>query len=187
MSTLPTKPGSRFGDFGPWIAIAFVATLAGLFLPQLLSGETVSSSALKADAKTAGPLEYTAAPLPEPPNFRAMMLRLGGGTAAVLGLCVASLWGARRWMSAASTSTSARRTMHLVETLPLGNRCSLHLVHLGNRELIVGVDGGGIKTVLPLAEPFGDVLADAEKAPPEESPFEPPYRTVWTKEARRES
>ena len=55
--------------------------------------------------------------------------------------------------------------MRLMETLQLGNRCSLHLVKLGKRELIVGIDGAGIKSVLPLAEPFDDILAQVQTAP----------------------
>ena len=42
----------------------------------------------------------------------------------------------------------------------MGNRCSVHLVHLGKREILIGVDGGGIKTMVPLANSFEDVLAE---------------------------
>jgi flagellar biogenesis protein FliO len=48
--------------------------------------------------------------------------------------------------------------MRLIETLPLGNRCSVHLVRLGKREILIGVDGAGIKTVAPLAGFFEDAL-----------------------------
>ena len=168
MPAPPTNPGqgSKFGAAGPWIVIAIVATLAGLVLPQMMPGETVvSKSAAKTDSKDKSNLEYTAPPLPEPPNFQAMMVRLGAGTIIVLGLCVATLWGMRRWMNPLTIAGSGERAMRLMETLQLGNRCSLHLVRLGKRELIVGVDGTGIKTVQPLAEPFDEVLAQAEIAP----------------------
>jgi hypothetical protein len=34
--------------------------------------------------------------------------------------------------------------MQLKETLALGNRCSVHLVHIGKREVLICVDGAGI-------------------------------------------
>jgi hypothetical protein len=48
--------------------------------------------------------------------------------------------------------------MRLIESLSLGNRCLMHLVRLGKREILIGVDGAGIKTVVPLAGTFEDVL-----------------------------
>ena len=168
MPAPPTNPGqgSKFGVVSPWIVIAIVATLAGLLLPQMMPGETVGAkSAVKTDSKDKSNLEYTAPPLPEPPNFQAMMVRLGAGTIVVLGLCVGTLWGMRRWMNPSTVAGSEERTMRLMETLQLGNRCSLHLVKLGKRELIVGIDGAGIKSVLPLAEPFDDILAQVQTAP----------------------
>ncbi len=54
------------------------------------------------------------------------------------------------------------RTLRLLETLPLGNRCSVHLVHMGNREVLIGVDGSGIKSIVPLPENFADVLTQTE-------------------------
>lgn len=170
MSATKTNPGQalRFGTFGPWITIAAVAVLAGLVMPQMIPGSTDNGkSIVKSETKDKekNSLEYTPAPLPEIPNFQAMMLRLGLGTITVLGLCVFSLWGMRQWMNPTAITGSNERVMRLMETLQLGNRCSLHLVQLGNREVIVGVDSTGIKTVLPLAAAFDDVLAQAETTP----------------------
>src|SRR2546425_344205 len=88
-------------------------------------------------------VEVCAAPpsLPDAPSLQGMILRLGIGTAIVLALCVATLAGIRRWMYPAAANGSTPREMRLTETLQLGNRCALHLVHLGKQPILVGVDG----------------------------------------------
>ncbi len=52
----------------------------------------------KLEAKDKPGLDYTAPTLPDVPNPQAMFMRLALGTIFVLGLCVVSLWGMRRWM-----------------------------------------------------------------------------------------
>jgi flagellar biogenesis protein FliO len=128
-----------------------------------MSGETVvTNTPTVASIKDKSPLEYQPPPMPEPPNFQGMMVRLGVGTIIVLGMCVGTLWGMRRWMAPAHAAFNADRTMRLIETLSLGNRCCLHLVLLGNREVLIGVDSGGIKSILPVAKPFDEVLEHTE-------------------------
>ncbi len=155
--------GSRFGAWTPWLTISVVATLLGLVLPQMMPGETVVSvNTSKTDSKDKTSLEYNSPTIPEAPNFQGMVLRLGVGTVVVLGLCVSTLWGLRRWMSPSAGQGDGVREMRLIETLNLGSRCALHLVQLGKREVLVGVDSGGIKSVLPLSESFADVLTKTE-------------------------
>jgi flagellar biogenesis protein FliO len=98
--------------------------------------------------------------LPDMPNPQGMLARLAWGTILVLGLSVASIWGMRRWTQVRAPAVSGERTLRLVETLPLGNRCSVHLVHLGKREVLIGVDAAGIKTIVALTKAFDDVLAE---------------------------
>jgi hypothetical protein len=91
-----------------------------------------------------------------------MVIRLGAGTAVVLGLCVVTLLVGKRWLGGPAAAKAAGATMHVVETLHLGNRCCLHLVQLPARQVLVGADGAGIKAVLPLAENFDTLLGEAE-------------------------
>jgi flagellar biogenesis protein FliO len=169
-----SKTTSRIGSWTPWATVGAIAVFAGLMLPQLLPGESaLEKGRPKAEAIAKSGTEYAAPALPDMPSPQAMLARLFGGTVFVLGLSVVSLWGVRRWMQTTAAANSTSREMRLVETLQLGNRCSMHLVHLGKREILIGVDGGGIKTVVPLPSSFEDVLADTEAAPAAETvPFQ---------------
>jgi len=165
MSQMMADPNkaSSIGAWTPWIAIALIATIAGLLLPQMMQGENVLSVVkAKADPKDKSKAEYTAPTLPDAPNFQSMLIRLGGGTIVVLGLCVSTLWGIRRWLHPLQQANVGSREMQLKETLNLGNRCSLHLVHLGKREVLIGVDSAGIKVIVPLPNGFEEVLAQTE-------------------------
>ncbi len=156
------NPGAPNSLWKTWTAIAAVAIVMGLLLPQLMPGETTLPKAEpKVEAKEKGKLEYTAPSLPEAPSPLAMFTRLGVGTAVVLGLCVATLFGIRRWLYPTAANGSLPRELCLMETLQLGNRCALHLVHLGKQPILVGVDGAGIKTIVPMPSAFEDVLAEA--------------------------
>jgi flagellar biogenesis protein FliO len=149
-----------------WVAITAVAIVLGLVAPQLMPGEASREKVEpKTEAKEKGKLEYTAPALPDAPSVQSMFVRLGVGTAVVLGLCVATMFGIKKWMYPIATNGTAPREMRLMETLQLGNRCSLHLVHLHKQPILVGVDGSGIQTIVPLPPSFEEVLTEAE-APP---------------------
>src|ERR1041385_5113160 len=114
----PTPAKAKGNLWMTWLATAAVAILAGVLLPHLMSGEMAIDKALP-NNQTNGKdnLEYTAPSLPEAPNPQAMLLRLGIGTAVVLGLCVATLWGLRRWVHPQAAAGSGPREMKLMETL----------------------------------------------------------------------
>src|SRR5207249_5097415 len=61
--------------------------------------------------------------------------RLGVGTAVVLVLCVATLVVCRRWLRQVPGQGGGSVRMALVETLPLGNRCLIHLVRVGKQQI----------------------------------------------------
>jgi flagellar biogenesis protein FliO len=156
----------RFGAWPSWVAIAVVAIFLGLLLPQMMPGDISAQTALpKAETKPKGKLDYVAPALPEAPNMQGMLTRLVAGTGVVLGLCVVTLWGIRRWLHPARVNGLTPRDMKLMETLQLGNRCSLHLVHLGKQPILVGMDASGIKSIVPLPTPFEEALQDAERGP----------------------
>ena len=163
---------------GPWATVAVVAGLAvvlGVLLPKLVSNDTVIdkdrprtdvkavASDAKGSAAEAKPgSEYKTPSIPDAPNPQALLGRLFMGTVVVLGLSVGSIWMMRRWLQGQMPANALSREMKLIETLRLGNRNSLHLVHIGNREILVGSDTGGIKSIVQLARPFDDALAEVE-------------------------
>jgi flagellar biogenesis protein FliO len=166
--TTSSSVGAKNGLWTPpWLTmgiVAVVAIAAGMLLPQMLPGEmVVQGNQAKAEAKDKSKSAYVAPAVPEMPNPQGMLARLAWGTMLVLGLSVASMWAMRRWVKAHEPAGSGPNALRLVETLPLGNRCSVHLVHLGKRELLVGVDAGGVKTIVPLPREFDEVLAEADR------------------------
>ena len=130
--SLPSALRSRWLLGG--LGVAVVA--AGLFLPNM-----------------AGP-----APDQQPANeFRSdgpemgmLLLRLGGGTLLVLALCVATLWLCRRWFGPAQPGAIRGGSFEILESLPLGIRCRVHLVRVGERLMLAGLDTSGLRTLLPL-------------------------------------
>src|SRR5262245_47422662 len=96
-----------------------------------------------------------------------MLLRLGGGTVVVLLLCVGTLWLSRRWLRKLPGQGEPGGRLSLVETLPLGNRCAVHLVRVGRQQVVVGVDGSGLKSLVALPDLFDEALAEAQTHAPE--------------------
>jgi flagellar biogenesis protein FliO len=143
-----------------WLPIALIGLLAvtaGIVLPQALpSVPAAPKSPQVAQPPGKGPLTYTPPPALEPPDAKAMLTRLGIATAIVLVLCVVTLWLGKRWLVGSPSQTGKEGQLRLVETLALGNRCVVHLIHVGNRPVLIGADPSGIKTVVPLPESFGE-------------------------------
>lgn len=151
-----------------WMPVALlggVAVLAGLILPQLLPSAAPPAAHKSTESPSPSPLTYTPPTWPEPPNHQAMFLRLFVGTLAVLGLCAGTLWFCRRWMQPGGAPRPHNAQLRLVETLSLGQRCLVHLVQVANRPVLIGVDGSGVKTLVPLPENFAQALLEAEAAP----------------------
>jgi flagellar biogenesis protein FliO len=110
---------------------------------------------------------YDAPDWAEPPNHQAMFLRLGLGTAIVLALCVGTVYLCKRWLRGAPAQASANGRLQLIETLALGQRCWLQLVHVAGQPVLVGGDPAGLKTIVPLPESFAATLAEkTEETPP---------------------
>lgn len=168
MSQSATNAGAKPAQsvWVSWLTIAAVAIILGLLVPKLIPAEgTPEKSEAKAETKDPAKLEYVAPSLPEAPSVQGMLVRLGAGTAIVLGLCVVTLWGIRKWIYPVPINASGPRAMRLSETLHLGGRCSLHLVQMDKQSILIGVDATGIKTIVPLTTAFEDVLGDTETTP----------------------
>jgi flagellar biogenesis protein FliO len=164
-------PASRLQVWTPLGIIGLIAVIAGLLLPQLMPSE-VPASPPREETRSPGDLRYTPPAWPEAPSQQGMFWRLGLGTMLVLGLCVGSLWYGKRWLNSLAARTTSAGELKLVETLHLGNRCCLHLVQLPARQILVGADASGIKTVVPLPDSFESVLA--ETAPEQPTAAETP-------------
>jgi flagellar biogenesis protein FliO len=153
--------------------VALGAVAAGLLLPQFMSADmVVETDRPKAEIKAKSKSAYTTPVVPDMPSPRGMLARLAWGTVCVLALAVAAIWGLRRWTQTHDLRDSGGRALRLIETLPLGNRCSVHLVHFGKREVLIGVDGAGIKTIVPLPKEFVEVLAEESASTDQQSVVE---------------
>jgi flagellar biogenesis protein FliO len=139
----------------PLALVGLVAVTAGLVLPQALPTAAPAAKApAPGDAAAKSKWAYAPPAAPEPGDARAMLTRLGVATVVVLALCVVTLWLGKRWLGGAAPAVGKASQLRLVETLALGNRCAVHLIHVGNRPVLVGADQSGVKTVVPLPESF---------------------------------
>jgi flagellar biogenesis protein FliO len=143
----------------PVAVIGLVAVTAGIALPRALpSAPEAVKAAPAGDSASKGALAYTPPTLPEMPDPRSMLTRLGLATAGVLALCFGTIWFGRRWLGGAAPPAGAASHLRLIETLPLGNRCALHLIYVGSRQVLVAADPSGLRTVVPLPESFEQAL-----------------------------
>lgn len=163
--TLASPPPGGARKWLPLSLVGVFAIIAGVLLPQLMSGEPVlpppAPSAASSDS-----LVYTPPTFPEAPDPRSMLLRLFLGTAFVLVLSVVVIFLSRRWLRQVGAPSAATGRLAIVETLPLGNRCALHLVRVGRQQVLVGVDAAGLKSLVALPELFDEALAEAEQPAP---------------------
>lgn len=160
---------SPFQKWAPWGIIGLVAVCAGLLLPQMLPSSAPPKNSTENTSVTppkSGPLAYKPPEWPEPPNQQGMFLRLGLGTLFVLGLCVGSIFLCKRWMGNAPQAAKSQGQLKLIETLPLGQRCWMQLVHVGTHSVLVGGDAAGMKTIVPLPESFSTLLETTDQAAP---------------------
>lgn len=156
--------------------LGLAAALAGSVLPQFFLGDTpapahpptpavIKEAPPKQDAGQANNLLYTPPAWPEAPSPGPMLARLGVGTVVVLALCVGSLWFGKRWLLRGLPPTKpGGEHLRLIDAIPLGNRCSVYLLQTGVRQVLVGVDGSGLKALVTLPETFENALNDADAA-----------------------
>lgn len=155
----------KLPPWAPWTLLGLGAVLAGFLLPQFRSVPAVVESPEGQAAPAVGTFKAQAKrdqpqPWVDPPDHTGMFLRLGVGTVLVLGLCVVTLRLGKKWLTGMQPPPGPDSKMRLVESLSLGNRCVMHLVHVGNRLVLVGTDASGLKTLAPLAQGFDETLLD---------------------------
>ena len=135
--------------------------------------ERASAQSLPDDVgvtSTEGLDAYTPQSLPAPPRFGAILTRLLFGTVVSLVLCVATIWFGRRWLErGANLANPTQQHLQLTASLSLGRRCSVALLEIGDRQVLVGSDPSGLKAMLVLPVAFENVVseehADAVAAP----------------------
>jgi flagellar biogenesis protein FliO len=163
-----SAPRSAFAPnpYQRWIPVALigvVAIVAGLFLPQAMpSPATVSQPPAASQPAGKQDLVYSPAGLPDGPDTKSMLTRLVLGTATVLALCVGTLWLGRYWLTGGASLAASGKQLALVETLALGNRCSVHLLQFGSQTVLVGADGSGLKVIVPLPPSFEQKLSSIQ-------------------------
>jgi len=129
---------------------------------MLPADSPVSQPSIPSESDKKPELTYVPPAWPEAPDPKAMIMRLVLGTAIVLGLCAGTLFLSKRWLKGMPARGSATGPLALVDTLFLGNRCQVHLIGIGKRRVLVGVDAAGLKSVVPLAEPFEETLGELQ-------------------------
>lgn len=144
--------------------IGLVAVTAGLVVPQLLPSVSLQPPAQPPTPPKSEKWQYTPPAFAEGPDLKAMLLRLGVGTALVLGLCVATLLVAKRWLGDGIQAAATGQQMRLLETLPVGRRCSVLLLAVGSQQVLVGVDASGVKSMVALPPAFEPQLLGLENA-----------------------
>lgn len=147
--------------------LGLAATVGGNFLPQgLREGEAAPVTTPAAQPQPAVPetLDYNPPDLPELPSPQAIFLRLGIGTAVVLVLCVLTLWIGKRWVRPLALPVTENKHLRVLEVLPLGGRCSVYLLQVGETRILAGLDHTGLKTLLPLPQSFDGSLAELDDA-----------------------
>jgi flagellar biogenesis protein FliO len=151
----------------PVAIIGLVAVTAGIALPSALPAV---ADPLKANATTESAntpkLAYTPPQLPDAPDPKSMLLRLAAATAIVLTLCIGTILLGKRWLGGTHSRPNSNNQLRLLETLALGNRCSIYLIHVANRPVLIAADPSGLKSIVPLPELFEQTFTTASGADP---------------------
>jgi flagellar biogenesis protein FliO len=112
------------------------------------------------------------------------------GAGLVVAFGIVSLWIVRQYLAKRTQTGGPTKHMQLIESLWLPQRCRVHLVEAGGRQVLVTTDAAGVKCVTVLPDRFAALLDDdAGDAAPETVPLagavEPEQSRVWN--ALRES
>jgi flagellar biogenesis protein FliO len=137
-----------------------IFVIAALTASVCRAGESPGNSATSSAESNRDSLNYTPPAWPDAPDTAAMLRRLVMGTATVLGLCVCTLLVGRRWLRGAARGANSGDKLRLIETVALGNRCAVHLIQAGDQQVLVGIDGAGLKSLVPLTVSFENTLAE---------------------------
>lgn len=125
-----------------------LAALAGVL--------AASSSALASSG-----LDYARPAPPDPPDAAGLVLRLAGLTAALLAVCGALVYFARRAARPTNLKGDGGGRLRHEASLPLDRRCAVHLVTADGQTVAVTTDATGLRSLVLLSEPFESALEAA--------------------------
>lgn len=80
------------------------------------------------------------------------------GAGLLLGFGIVSLWLVRQWVSKRAQPGGPTTHLRTIETLSLPQRCRIHLVEVQGRQVLVAMDGAGVKSVTVLPDRFASLL-----------------------------
>lgn len=116
------------------------------------AGPTVSpTNELSGEPATA---PYSPPEFGDQTDFRALLSRVFVATVGVLVACCASIWLAKRLLTQTSGKPPSDSSLKLLATLPISRRGCVQLIQADSTRLVVAVDGGALKSVIPLTESF---------------------------------
>lgn len=137
----PGAPGRPSHSFKLVASVGFVVVCLGLFTPQLFGLKSLLGSK-PGETSALEESEVVAAS----PSLGVWTPFLFGVLAvAVVGIGVTRYFGKR-------TNTTANSNLETLASLAIDPRCVVHLVRVGERRLLVGVDWAGVKAVTELPE-----------------------------------
>jgi flagellar biogenesis protein FliO len=115
----------------------------------------------------------------EQTDFRALLSRVFVATVGVLVACCASIWLAKRFLTQSSGKPSSDSSLKLLATLPISRRGCVQLIQADDTKLVVAIDAGALKSMIPLTESFArEFLNEFEDSDAENVQLEKPKRKI---------
>jgi hypothetical protein len=93
----------------------------------------------------------------QPLDLQNLGLRLVAGTTGVLIICLTTLWWGRHEFGRVPSQSINHADIRILGSLAM---TSLQWIRIGNREIVVGQDAGGIKSMVLLPEPFTRLMEE---------------------------
>ena len=167
---LSERSEPRMRGWSSWLIVGVLgltATVGGIvLLLGLRESEAAPETTPATQPLPAAPeiLDYNPPDMPELPSPQVVFLRLGIGTAVVLVLYALALWIGKRWTRPLPVPVTENKHLRVIEALPLGERCAVYLLQVGETRILAGVDHTGLKTLLPLPQSFDGALSELDDA-----------------------
>ena len=92
-----------------------------------------------------------------------LAIRFMTGTVIVLGLCVVTILGIRKWQRSHGMLPMSEGDSKVLETVVIGPHRSVSLVQLRGLQAVVGCDASGIQSIVLAPPSFDDVMAETNE------------------------
>ncbi|MBL8848981.1 MAG: flagellar biosynthetic protein FliO [Planctomycetaceae bacterium] len=107
------------------------------------------------------------------------------GAGLLVAFVVVSLWIVRQYVAKRANPGGPTTHLRTIESLTLPQRCRVHLLDVGGRQVLVAADAAGVKCITVLPDRFHSLLDDAAHEEAAAPPTEPERDQIW--EAIRET